>query len=153
MGDDVKYARKSGPHWIDVYTVPGDFPSLDDLNKSLPGGDFVEVDGGLLHGALHNDGDGSEGTYTNPASIIAEPEKAWDAYDFKARFTTAERVEIRTKAKTDPVVEDFLDMLDTAGSTNTRILPSNELLQQAFAYMVGQEILTSLRADEILGIE
>ena len=64
----TKYARKRNDHWIDVYRVPEDFPTLEQLNRSLPGGGFVIVDDELQHGATHNNGDGSAGTYTNPVS-------------------------------------------------------------------------------------
>ena len=69
----AKYARKIGPHWVDVYSVPGDYPDLATLDKCLPGGGFVAVDSGLIHGAAHNDGDGSAGTYTNPIPPAPPP--------------------------------------------------------------------------------
>lgn len=89
-----KYARKLGPHWVDVHAVPGSYPDLATLERCLPGGGFVAVDAGLIHGAAHNDGDGSAGTYTNPtpypapAVPVKTQKLSWE--EFRKLFTEAE---------------------------------------------------------------
>lgn len=69
----AKYARKKDGHFIDVFDVPGQFPTLEKLNQCLPGGGFMPVHDGVEHGAAHNGGNGTEGTYTNPTPPPAPP--------------------------------------------------------------------------------
>jgi hypothetical protein len=45
---------------------------------------------------------------------IPDPPKLVDAFEFKSRFTPAERAAIRTAAVTDAGLFDFVDMLDSA---------------------------------------
>ena len=60
----MKYARVVGGFLIDVYEVPSaQFPSLEHLNKCLPGGGFIEVPSDAVHSAKDN----GDGTYTNPS--------------------------------------------------------------------------------------
>lgn len=78
----AKYARKKDGRLVDVWRVPEDFATLDDLNKCLPGGGFVEVPSGAQNGAADN-GDGS---YTNPEQAsVSKPEfKTLSGSDFIA---------------------------------------------------------------------
>lgn len=77
--------------------------------------------------------------------------QAWDAFDFKNRFTPQERIAIRTAAKSDASVEDFMDMLDTAGMTGTRIKADDALLNVALAALESAGLIGAGRKDEILG--
>ena len=77
--------------------------------------------------------------------------KIWDAYDFKMRFTADERKAIRAAAKVNADVEDFVDMLDTAAATGTRIHADNQLVQAALEAMT-PSILAEGRKNEILGL-
>jgi len=93
----------------------------------------------------------------NPAGEIIGQEnipdsgvRAWDAYDFKLRFTTAERMAIRARAKTDPVAEDFMDMLDTAAATNTSIFSTDALVNAGLQYLESEGVLGEGRAAEIV---
>lgn len=116
----TKYARKNGLHWIDVYDVPGDFPDIEALNRSLPGGGFVVVDSGLQPGALHNDGDGSSETYVNP-TVVETPsprppsisgvrfEAVFAKACGKAYFENALRA-LETIGATDPATNDTADI-------------------------------------------
>lgn len=64
-------------------------------------------------------------------------------YQFLARFTPAERVAARELAKTDPIVEDFMEMMKLSGNVS---LP---LARPGLAYLVGQGRLTAERAAAI----
>lgn len=60
---NMKYARLKNGFLIDVYSVPGDFPDIETLNRCLPGGGFIEVPSDAVHGAKDN----GDGYYTNPS--------------------------------------------------------------------------------------
>lgn len=87
--------------------------------------------------------------YTPPSDPVAAP-LSWDAYDFKMRFTAAERMAIRTAAKADAGVEDFLDMLDTAAATGTRIKADDELLNAGLLALENGGLINVGRAASIL---
>lgn len=70
----MKYARNRDGCWIDVWTVPGDFPDLATLTKCLPGDPFVQVDDAVTHGDFVV---GEAGFNPRPAVDDATP----DAYD------------------------------------------------------------------------
>lgn len=86
-----------------------------------------------------------------PHSDPVAPVPSWDAFDFKAKFTPQERIAIRTAAKSDASVEDFLDMLDTAGMTGTRIKADDALLNGALDALTLAGLIGEGRKDEILG--
>ena len=108
------------------------------------GRDWTDVPEGTLHNATDN----GDGTFTNPPEV--SPVKSWDVFDFKAKFTVAERIAIRTAAKSDASVEDFLDMLDTAGMTGTMIKASDPLLNAALDTMTLGGLIGPGRKSEIL---
>lgn len=86
------------------------------------------------------------------APLVREvPTRSWDAFDFKNRFTPQERIAIRTAAKVDASVEDFMDMLDTAGMTGTMIKANDALLNVALATLESAGLIGAGRKDEILG--
>lgn len=100
---------------------------------------------------------GGEG-HPQESEIIAEfdlPDSAWDvplwdAFDFKARFTADERKAIRAAAAVNADVLDFLDMLDTAGMTGTRIKADSQMVIDALSALEAGGILAEGRAAEIL---
>lgn len=65
--------------------------------------------------------------------------------DFLSRFTPQERIAVRQASKTDPIVEDFLAMLDVAGN----VVPTHPTTQQGLGYLVSQGLLTAERASTI----
>lgn len=67
-------------------------------NPPLTEAQFVQK---LIDGAV----DGFVGAYLNTRI---------DVIDFLERFTAAERVAIRTEGKTNPVIDDYLKLLDAA---------------------------------------
>lgn len=105
--------------------------------------------------------DGDLVRVTNGSSVIYQrytvdpgnspPSKRWDAFDFKSRFTVAERKAIRLAAASNGDVEDFLDMLNTAGMTGTLIVADDKLLNGALDALTGAGILAAGRKAEILG--
>lgn len=125
MTSIVKIDRQTGE------VIPGDPQTGDYVRVTTPSGAVIE----------------QEYTTIEPAP---PPVKKWDAYDFKTRFTADERKAIRAAAKVNADVEDFVDMLDTAAATGTRIYANNELVVAALEAMT-PSILAEGRKDEILG--
>lgn len=107
---------------------------------------FIEVPEETQHGAVDN----GDRTYTNPSPLLTA--RTWDAYDFKLRFTADERKAIRTAAKTNADVEDFMDMLDTAAATGTRIKSDNALLRAGLMLMEEEGLIGEDRGAEILDL-
>lgn len=145
----AKYARVNSGYLTDVHTVPGSYPDSATRDRCLPGGGFVEIPDNAEHGAKVN----GDGTYTNPTIPTPSVVLKWDAFDFKKRFTAAERIAIRAAAASSGEVYDFLDMLDTAGMTGTMIKADDVLLNAALDLMSAGEspLLGPGRKDEILG--
>lgn len=72
--------------------------------------------------------------------------RTWTILEFKRRLTQPERVAIRTAAKSNPVVEDFMDLLDAAAevrSDDPDLIAGLGLLEQA-------GLLAEGRADQIM---
>lgn len=74
----------------------------------------------------------------------------WDAYDFKLRLTYLERIAIRVAAKTDVIVEDFLDMLNTAAATGTRIMSDDAMVISGLGYMEATGVIGEGRAEALV---
>lgn len=94
--------------------------------------------------------------YNTEGQIIGKEDlevgpKSWDAYDFKLRFTQDERKAIRAAAKVNADVEDFMDLLDTAAATGTRIVADNAELIAGLNLMEDAGLIGEGRAAEILG--
>ena len=107
---------------------PADFPDLTDVTgtSTAPG----HIDNG-------------DGTFSPPAS---QP-PSWSSLDFLRRFTQPERVTVRTAAKQDAVIEDFLALVnkaDTVHSDDADVIAGMQ-------YLVDQGHITATRRDEILG--
>lgn len=66
--------------------------------------------------------------------------------EFLSRLTPAERVAIRTAAKTDPVVEDIMAMFDAA----QQVVTAHPQTVQTVQYLVAAGLLSAARADEVL---
>lgn len=64
------------------------------------------------------------------------------AYEFLSRMTPQERIGIRAAAKTDPIIEDFMALLDHT----TVVHPLNPDVQMGLGYLVQQGKLTAERA-------
>lgn len=76
---------------------------------------------------------------------IPAPKASLTPLEFLQRFTVYERVAIRSAAKADPIIEDFLDMINAASG----IEGGHPLLVQGLGYMILQGLVTPERAAEI----
>jgi hypothetical protein len=56
-------------------------------------------------------------------------------FEFLNRFTRAERIAARALATTDPVVADFMHMLDAAAMSGVPIMPDNHDVVDGLAYL------------------
>jgi len=76
--------------------------------------------------------------------------KTWSELEIKREFTAKERIAIRAAAKTDVVVEDFMDMLEAATRTGGHIHADAPDFLSGLDYLVGAGLLTQARRDEIV---
>lgn len=84
------------------------------------------------------------------AALDFKPKTGLSAAEFLDRFTTQERVDIRTRAKTDPIVEDAIAQLNAMNS-NEKVSLSSARVASLLAYFVSLGDLTEARRTEILG--
>lgn len=78
--------------------------------------------------------------------LVGEYYKTWTVLEFKRRLTQDERVAIRSLAKTNMLIEDFMDMLDSATSVSS----SDPDVKNALDALEAVGILNHGRTDEIL---
>jgi hypothetical protein len=82
--------------------------------------------------------------------IPAKEERSATELFVKQLFTVDERLAIRQRAKTDPIIEDFLDILASAGRANDQIDSTNVTLRNGLSYLQSINILSSERYDAII---
>jgi len=82
----------------------------------------------------------------NPRFILPPRVYQWTAYEFLNRFTGTEREAIRTEAKTNPNVADFL-MLATAAQV---IISDDPVTVAGMGYLVSIGLITEQRKNQIL---
>lgn len=86
-------------------------------------------------------------------SIAALP-RFVSGFEFLRRFTVAERIAVRALAKTDPVAEDFLHILDSAIASGTAVWTDDPDLISGMGYLsanpTGSPVLNATRAAQIL---
>lgn len=75
------------------------------------------------------------------------PEARLTRVQFMQRFTTPERIAIRTARATDPVVEDFMQMVELAEYISNQ----DPNLEPGLGYLAQQGLITSDRIAEIAG--
>lgn len=66
-------------------------------------------------------------------------------YEFMERIPQEKRIAIRAARTTNPVIEDFLDLLEKAGD----VIPTHPKVQAGLAYLVSLGFLTEQEAEEI----
>lgn len=76
------------------------------------------------------------------------PVSQWDRLDFLRRFTMAERIAIRAARVTDPILDDFFSLLETAPTVHN----NDPDTLAGMGYLVQQGHITVARRDEILGV-
>lgn len=78
--------------------------------------------------------------------MSAKPTNEVSSYEFMRRFTRDERIAIRTAAKTDPILEDWLLMSGAATG-----IPLNDADTQAgMDYLVSKGLITRARGHQII---
>ena len=70
---------------------------------------------------------------------------------FKLRFTSTERVAIYSAVDTDPVIKDWVSILDDQRLTTVDL--TSDGTKDAVAYLVTKKILTQSRANKILEVQ
>jgi len=142
------YARIVDSEVLDVQIVSEKY----EINQRYPasqidawGGleSFVSVPSGTLAGAK-SDG---QGGYNNPINTTPEPfTKIISVLEYKRRLTALERITIR--ASIDPVVIDFMDLLNSAEQIDLNdadtIAGTN--------YLESSGLINEGRANEVLGV-
>jgi hypothetical protein len=124
------------------------------FEQGQPVGDPGPLPGGLqgiaaselldLGVALHADWTGVG--YAPAPPPVAVPEPRWMSQaDFKRRLTAAERIAIRAARPTDPIIDDFLDILDSTINVN---LDDPDLVA-GLGYMVATGLLGAERPAQI----
>jgi hypothetical protein len=85
------------------------------------------------------------------AELDAEkpPRASYSPYQFKLRLTGEERIAIRNAAATNPIIFDFMDMLNTAPS----VFLDDPVTMAGIGYLQQQGILTSERASAVLNTD
>ena len=90
-----------------------------------------------------------------PAPVIPEPvapvPPKVSPVEFMLLFTSSERVAIKARRATDPIIDDWLDIVQDPRLTHVDL--ALQSTQDALAYLVSLNILTDERRDEILSGE
>jgi hypothetical protein len=89
--------------------------------------------------------------HTPQLDPVIEPPPApvleWARLDFLRRFTMAERIAIRSARVTDPILNDFFSLLETADTVHS----NDPDTLAGMGYLVQQGHITAARRDAILG--
>ena len=107
--------------------------------------------------AVNGDGwvDGQLVKPVPPAPVIPEPvapvPPKVSPVEFMLLFTSPERVAIKARRATDPIIDDWLDIVQDPRLTHVDL--ALQSTQDALAYLVSLDILTEERRDEILSGE
>ena len=111
--------------------------------------DFVEVPISVCQGWLY---DTNLGTWSAPEPT---PEPTLELYpttltpvEFKLLFTSPERVAIKEASKTDPIIEDFLEIMNDLRLKEVILTLQSNI--DAIHYLVSKNLLTEERGEEIL---
>ena len=90
-----------------------------------------------------------------PAPVIPEPvapvPPKVSPVEFMFLFTSSERVAIKARRATDPIIDDWLDIVQDPRLTHVDL--ALQSTQDALTYLVSLDIITDERRDEILSGE
>ena len=71
--------------------------------------------------------------------------------EFKLLFTSSERIAIRSERNSDPVIDDFFDIVDDQRLTHVDL--GLKSTQDALAYLVTKKLLSDERKSQIIAGE
>ena len=133
----TNFARVINDVAVDVSSTPAEqfHPSIAEQFEPVP--DEVQA------GWVRNE----DGEWEAPAPSPSEATKV-SPVEFKLLFTSAERVAIKAARATDPVIDDFYDIVEDPRLTFVDL--GLQSTQDALSYMVAQGLLTAERRSEIL---
>lgn len=114
------------------YALPIDHPALGEDGHLIQ----VEVADDVKGGELY---DAETGTFTPPAA----PPKRLSKFEFMSLLTGAERLAVRTRASTDPVMADALAMLELV--SHVECVPPHPMVTQMLGYVQQLGIMTADR--------
>ena len=86
----------------------------------------------------------------SPAPAVFVPPQV-SPVQFKLLFTSAERIAIKSERKTDPVIDDFFDIVDDQRLTQVDL--GLKSTQDALAYLVTKQLLKEERKLQIIAGE
>ena len=125
--------------------------SSDPENQFHPdlAGQFEPVPESVQQGWIRNElGEwGAPSQHAESVQAATETVKV-SPVEFKLLFTSQERVAIKAARATDPVIDDFYDIVEDPRLTFVDL--GLQSTQDALSYMVAQGLLTAERATEIL---
>lgn len=133
---------------IVVNTIVGE---MSDISAIYPEMDhIVEIPQGVKAGVGYTYNPATD-VFTEPTPVAQEEIKAITELEFRRRFTLAEKTAIYTAAESDLMIKIFLeDLRSSAGST---IYLDHPEIIQGVQYLEQQGIISTGRANEILGIQ
>lgn len=91
----------------------------------------------------------NNGVFSAP-NTVTPTYKSWPAFDFYRKFTSAERIAIRERAKTDPIAEDIYGTLNAAIASGSNVRSDDPDTVAGLAYLESKGDLAPGRAAEIL---
>lgn len=123
--------------------------ALNDEDVHLMPSDWV-----LVKSETANIGDNYvNGVFFAQAPAYIEPpaitEKLISAIAFKLRFTSQERIAIYERAGIDPVIKDFVSLLDDLRLLNVDLMLLSTI--ESIDYLISQNLIAASRKNEILG--
>ena len=139
----TNFARVINDVAVDVSSTPAEqfHPSIAEQFEPVPD----EVQAGWVR---NEDGEWeAPAPSPEPEPTPSEATKV-SPVEFKLLFTSAERVAIKAARATDPVIDDFYDIVEDPRLTFVDL--GLRSTQDALSYMVAQGLLTDERRSEIL---
>jgi len=92
-----------------------------------------------------------DGTYTPPPVEVTVSEKWITLLEFRKRFTLEETAAIYALAKTEPIVQAYLDDLNAAAMANSgNVNLSDDRMNLGLGFLVSKGVLDSSRTAEIV---
>lgn len=124
-------------------------PSLDNALVGVAES-FSQVPEGLTLASFEGSVPDLTQCYWHPGSLafLKYPQKeTLTKLEFLRRFTQTERIAIREFAKTDVLIDDFMQLLDIAEFID----PSDQDTNNALQYLAYKSIINPNRINEVLG--